>query len=1125
MSAGGNGGPRLVRAPSADDAAARLRIRTSLQESLIVEASAGTGKTTELVRRIVAVLGEGAAIDHIAAVTFTNKAAGELKLRLRQELDRARGVEEDPVRAANLESALAHLEEASIGTIHAFCGQLLRERPVEALVDPAFREITELEGQQIYNRAFRGWIQQQLNQTSPGLRRALVRLAWGKSDAPPLERLKAAGRQLIEWRDYPAKWERVAWDREAEIDRMADLIRQTAPKVNQKFQAIADLANWIERSESVRRTRDYDTLESLLLKLLNDLAAAKRKGAEELMFVLEGFRTQADADLAHELRDEMATLVDRYEDLKRQSGLLDFQDLLIKARDLVRSNREVRQYLQGRYSHIFVDEFQDTDPVQAELLLLLSSDDPDGTDWFSARPAPGKLFLVGDPKQSIYRFRRADVVLYRQLRDQLSERGVGVVRLTRSFRALRPLQEFVNAAFEPEMKGDADSGQADYSPLEERRPGRDDQPAVVALPVPRPYGTRNISRFAISECLPDATAAYIDWLLRDSGWTVEDPETGQPVPVAARHICILYRRFTNFGQDITRDYTRSLEARGIPHLLVGSKSFHAREEVETLRAALAAVEWPGDELSVFAALKGALFAIPDATLLKFRHAHQRLSPFLPDLDAVAPEFEGIRAALTHLADLHRQRNWRPVAETVARLLEFTRSHAGFALRPGGQQALANVYRLADLARGYETEGGISFRGFVDMLEAQVERAESSEAPVLEEGSDGVRLMTVHAAKGLEFPVVVLADIAANLASRQPDRYVDTAAQLCAMRLLNCTPWPLLEHQDREHERDLAEGVRVAYVAATRARDLLVVPAVGDEELDCWLGPLWKAIYPARGTFRRSETTVPGCPRFGESTVLNRPLEYDRGGEMSVRPGLVTPFAGSHRVVWWDPRALRLDVEANFGFRQEEILAPGAGSAGSLAAFEAWSSERDQVSLRGRLPSFDIFTPSETNEPPPEASRLEVGVAEVVRPLTRPFGPRFGSLIHAVLRDIAWDAARDTVEAQVELQGRVFGAGGEERQAAVEAVAAALGHPLLTAARTAPRVHREWPLSFQSANGRLLEGIIDLAYFDGAAWQIVDYKTDADFPARRRHYETQLRWYVHAVGQLTSQPARGWLLRI
>ena len=290
--------------------------------------------------------------------------------------------------------------------------------------------------------------------------------------------------------------------------------------------------------------------------------------------------------------------------------------------------------------------------------------------------------------------------------------------------------------------------------------------------------------------------------------------------------------------------------------------------METLRAALNAIEWPDDELSVFAALKGSLFAIPDNLLLRFRHEIGRLHPFQRLPEPLPEDFKPLADALRLLADLHRGRNRRPIADTVNALLEATRAHAGFALRPAGHQVLANVYRVADLARNFELSGGISFRGFVEELEAQAEKAESAEAPVLEEGAEGVRLMTVHSAKGLEFPVVILADITANIAAGDPDRYVDAQQRLCATRLLRCAPWELRENESQERLRERAEGVRVAYVAATRARDLLVIPAVGDEELDGWVGPLNKAIYPPNDRYRNS-TRAPGCPTVRRS-VGGRP---------------------------------------------------------------------------------------------------------------------------------------------------------------------------------------------------------------------------------------------------------------
>jgi len=296
-------------------------------------------------------------------------------------------------------------------------------------------------------------------------------------------------------------------------------------------------------------------------------------------------------------------------------------------------------------------------------------------------------------------------VLYREIRDALNQRGVGIVQLTTSFRALRPIQHLVNAAFETEMQDDAASGQADYAPLHGDTPAIPKQPSIVALPAPRPYGAMKVSKISIDACLPETIGAFIEWLVRESGWKVRDPEDpSQLLPISSRHICLLFRRFTNFGKDITRDYVRSLEAREIPHLLVGSKSFHSREEVETMRAALTAIEWPEDQLSVFATLKGSLFAIPDNLLLRFHHELGRLHPFLSPPEHLDQDFEPIVEALRLLADLNRGRNRRPIADTVNSLLEATRAHAGFALRPAGHQVLANVYRIADLARSFELSG-------------------------------------------------------------------------------------------------------------------------------------------------------------------------------------------------------------------------------------------------------------------------------------------------------------------------------------------------------------------------------------------------------------------------------------
>ncbi len=1141
-----------------DDSAARERIRGDLTRSYLVEAAAGTGKTTILVARLVNALAAGARIEAVVAVTFTRKAAGELKLRLRQELDRARASETDEARRCCLADAIARLEEASIGTIHSFCAEILRQRPVEAKIDPAFGEIDDEQAATIYHRAFRTWIERRLSEMPEGLRRAFSRLAVRPSfdGSTPMDRLRDAGQRLLEWRDYPEKWERRPYDRKAmidlEIERVAAVAmlyhecRRTDDPLRRAIAPAEQLDTWIRRSEDVAPRRDYDALEARVLDTLRELRRGRRqKGRgtwaaegvsraevarrrDALIESLEEFERHADADLAALLRDELGEVVEAYGRLKRDAGQLDFLDLLIRTRDLVRENTAVRRYLQSRFRHIFVDEFQDTDPLQVEILLLLAAGDADVSDWRNATPAPGKLFLVGDPKQSIYRFRRADVVLYEQIKETLRRQGVAFERLTRSWRSVQPLQESVNQAFSRLMTGDREAGQPDYVPLANHRQPIDGQPAVVALPVPEPYGQYRITKWEVDRGLPDVVAAWISWLLTESGWQVDNPDQpGDLVAIRPRHIAILFRRFLSWRSDVTRPYLAALEARGIPHLLSGGRSFHQREEVEILRAALLAVEWPDDELSVFATLKGGLFAIPDAALLRFRQEIGRLYPFRRDDPELDDELAPIGVALSLLGKLHRGRNRIPIAQTILELLEATRAHAGFAMRPAGNQVLANVQRVCDLARAFELRGGISFRGFVRRLSAEAERAGSTESPVLEEGAEGVRVMTVHGAKGLEFPVVIFADITANLTHMTPSTHIDPERELSATRLLGCSPWELVENADRERGRDAAEAVRVAYVAATRARDLLVVPTVGDHAWeDGWASPLNPAIYPPRENYRRS-APAPGCPEFGDRSVLARPHPAPGAAEISVRPGLHTSDCGTP-VVWWDPALLAVDVPRTFGLHQELLLAPdeaagGVAAAAGAARHDEWRQGLEAAIDRGSRPERTVTLVSEVDTPPDVEA--EVVVEHVERSADRPSGRRFGTLVHTVLRDVPYAADEPVVAGFVRVHGRTLGASLPEMDAATNAVCGVLRHPLLSAAAAATQCYREVPFTVCPQEGQVVEGIIDLIFDSGDGWTIVDFKTDALTDDLLERYRPQALWYVHAARSLLDGDARAVLLSV
>jgi ATP-dependent exoDNAse (exonuclease V) beta subunit len=388
-------------------------------------------------------------------------------------------------------------------------------------------------------------------------------------------------------------------------------------------------------------------------------------------------------------------------------------------------------------------------------------------------------------------------------------------------------------------------------------------------------------------------------------------------------------------------------------------------------------------------------------------------------------------------------------------------------------------------------------------------------------------MTVHKAKGLEFPVVILADLTAKLRPAAASRYLDADARLCAVRVAGCLPVDLLRQGLVELERDAAEGVRVAYVAATRARDLLVVPAIGDEERDGWIDPLNAAIYPAMAQ-RRSSSPAPGCPGFrSKDSVLARP-HGDPAGPATVCPGLHR--IGDHDVVWWDPRELHLGASPAAGLRHADLLVkdvPAGVIAHGLNDYRAWQADRLRALEAGAQPAIVVETATHRartstaapQEPAPDVIRLD-GLGP------RPTGRRFGTLVHGVLAGAPLDAARGAIAAIAASYGRAIGARPREVEAAAERVAAAFAHPLFARARQAAaanRCRREVPIAWRSSDGSLVEGVVDLAFEEKDGWTVVDFKTDDAPEARMPAHRRQLDLYVGAIRDATSRPAAGVLL--
>lgn len=1124
----------------------RRRLLEELETTFVVEAAAGTGKTTVLVERIVMMVRKGKAqLEKIISVTFTEKAAGEMKLRLRTRLERAREEVTDADESKRLTQALEELEVARIGTIHGLCADLLREYPVEAGVDPLFEVAAEDDAEALLMSAFHRGFQTMLQTQPEGVRRALRRRSRGPDAEPPRRALLSAVRSLVDHRDFAAPWRRDDFDRQAAIDELLPTLQLLAgflPNLKLK----RDRSDFIEGLELVRRfvddvrhregvsARDYDGIEAQLRELGGNKFKWTAKawgvgftGVTEAQVLaarddawdsLSRFIRAADADLAARLHEELRPIVDAYEEEKKRSGVLDFVDLLLLTRDLLQKHESVRRSLQQRFTRLFVDEFQDTDPLQSEIVLLLSSDDATEHRPFETRAVPGKLFVVGDPKQSIYRFRRADILLYERVKQHLLGQGADVVYLSTSFRSTPGIQAAVNGAFSAAMVGEH---QATWVPLGEWREANREQPSVIALPSPRPFGGRGKpTKDAIEGSLPSAVGGFVSWLINKSGWRVE--EDGKTVPVQARHVCILFKRLRRWGGvDVPRPYAQALEAHRVPHVLVGGRSFHQREEVMALRTALFAIERPSDEFSVYATLRGPFFGFTDEQLFAFKQELGRLHPLRPwEKETLVDHQQEVVTALTLLGDLHKFRNKRPVSATVHAFLEATRAHAGVAFWTAGAQALANVLQLAELSRRHERRA-TSFRDVVEALQDEADEGEAPDAPLVEEGTEGVRMMTVHAAKGLEFPVVILAEPTANAARAEPSHWVDPEQGLWVHSLAGCVPVELRDHEAEVLARDAEESLRLTYVAATRARDLLVVPVCSERQWqDTWTEVLYRSVYPQLG-FEHEPKPAPGCPDFGRDPVLDR--DGPVPNEVPL-PGLHLAASKKNRVVWWDPKTLELEREEPAGLESSEALAEDDEAApASIAAWERWQAERAEAITAAKVESVRVTV----------ARELSPVVATGAVPLEttsanrkgRPSGRRFGELVHAVLASIPLDASRELVTSTSTVMARLLGASERENKACVEAVLSALEHPRVSAARNSPDVRREVAVVHHLPDGTVIEGAIDLAYEQDGAWWVVEFKTDAAFDERRGQYEAQAQAYAAAITAATGKVARGVLLAV
>ena len=1066
-----------------------------LEKTFLVEAGAGTGKTTVLVDRLLALVRSGIGIARVVAITFTEKAAGELRVRLRSELERAAAATDDQGRHVT-QTALQEIDRAHVSTIHGFCASLLRERPVEAAVDPNFQVADEIRRDVILESVWDAWLRAELDRGLPPDAARAHSLGFG------LAKVRELAFKLVEYRDLlpfvPEPTE------EGDVEALALDIEQEAPEFLRLMHegcrspddsALAPIRRFAVQAASLAvvpaELRGFQALtrvrpaptqregnkKNWVPEVLDDL----RKRAGALIERQRDLRRRAAHNAAVGLVRWLSGFVEAYETEKARLGLLDYHDLLVRTRDLVKLNTEVREYFKRAYDRILVDEFQDTDPLQCEIVFFLAEKKGGSArDWRQVDLEPGKLFLVGDPKQSIYRFRRADIEIYEKAKE-IIERDGRVLTLSENFRTRPLIVEELNAVFSQVIRAPAEEQkyQPDYEPLVAHRSPDGAGPGIVVVCPDEPPADGESTR-DLRSAEASAVADLIAHALEKKTIQVFDRDLGEWRAIGLSDVAILFHRTT--GLDA---YESALESRGLNYRIAGGKRFYVRREVKELTTVLTAVEDPHNETAVVGALRTPFLGVSDDAIVLHRKAAGTLNYLKSGSSGVAEVDE----AFELLRRLHVDRDRSGITRLVRNLFHETGALELYLLKPDGEQRHANLLKVVELARALEDAEPMSLGGFVRWLRRVAQLTpEEAESPLSEEGDQFIRMLTIHKAKGLEFPVVVLADLA-NHRDRGDTIVVDRGAERLELgvgsrgaRLATLGFDELAELEKRRRE---AETVRLLYVGTTRARDLLIVPwfAKGG---DGGGSGLLKLLAPLR---TRAATVGQGtAPTIGrEAVVLHR---------------APPPAAGPTR------RAVRLGLA--------EIEAVDVSTSRAHEELADWEEWRLKFAASHEAPR-SVATPSEhlapLREPRRPAGPGSAGPPRVARDL--------GTLVHDVLEVIDF-AQPDQAKRLARAFARTHGLSPETADEAASLVRNALSSAVIARALAARRLWREAPFALDH-RGTIVEGRIDLLFEEDDGLVIVDYKTDRFEPGGlaglAELYRPQLEAYAAAVTLIASRPVK------
>jgi len=865
-----------------------------LDHDVFLAAGAGTGKTTVLVSRYMAALKAGISPHEIVAITFTVKAAAEMRQRLREECHK-QTLAADPEQARHWRRLAAELETAPIATIHSFCGALLRDFAIAAGLDPHYTVMEERPAWLLQRRIVKETL---LARLAAGEESCVVVIGeYGRNRAETLlHDILGAREHYVGWLNQPPTTEQVLeyW---AEI--RSELIEQSLAEVLEAVELheaveilehnppVAVDAKFAEQRDSViasvTQAQAATDVDYRITAVTNAYAAAgvpKRGGKADDWGGKERFQLVKDAlnrvkkvlggicDALAKSDDEdqvalaaantaalwaeAAACSRAYQAAKAQQSALDFTDLQLQAARLLADNPQVRRRCRQRYQQVMVDEFQDTNQSQWQIVAAITGFDSQNAD----RSGP-RLFLVGDAKQSIYGFRNADVTVFRRTRDSFAAGGEGVdeLLLEASFRSTSNLNGFHNWLFAHEAvmgTGEKPDYAARFEPVRTQRQARDDGLAGEVLITDTDGGEDNDNgpEVATTERRREAEAANIAKRLRemlDQGFTVCD-KNGESRPIKPGDIALLFRATTNINL-----YERALRHHDIPFYTVVGRGFWWRPEVSDILNMVRVLDNRHDGIALAGVLRSPMFGFDDNELYRVAQAGDSLFEGLSALAAGAGDpttptatVEKARWACAKLEQFRSLSRAVPLSVLLRRIVDGTGYSAAMAAQFAGRRMLGNIEKLIEVSRGFEREGNYTLGEFVAYVQTLSEMEDrEGEAPLEKAAGEAVQLLTIHQAKGLEWPVVVIPDFGRSFHNGDKALVISTEYGICARsgqddkgNNVQCGIGKLIGQA--KWQRELAELRRVLYVAATRARDYLIVSAGLDSQdkksypADSWL---------------------------------------------------------------------------------------------------------------------------------------------------------------------------------------------------------------------------------------------------------------------------------------------------